>query len=148
MRTLRVLTRYSAGTQRGTQRLLGGTPPHCTHRPARQVAPGVFLGAQCSAGYRGRLWTFRQYSGFGSAEETNERYKFLIQQGQTGLSVALDLPTQCGYDPTDPMASSEVGKVGVPIATLADAEILFDGLDLAKLSTSFTINDERDPGLT
>jgi methylmalonyl-CoA mutase N-terminal domain/subunit len=91
-------------------------------------------------GYRGRLWTFRQYSGFGSAEETNERYKFLINQGQTGLSVALDLPTQCGYDPTDPMASSEVGKVGVPIATLADAEILFDGLDLAKLSTSFTIN--------
>jgi len=91
-------------------------------------------------GYRGRLWTFRQYSGFGSAEATNERYKFLIAQGQTGLSVALDLPTQCGYDPTDPMASAEVGKVGVSLSNLADAEILFDGLDLAKLSTSFTIN--------
>jgi len=91
-------------------------------------------------GYRGRLWTFRQYSGFGSAEETNERYKFLIAQGQTGLSVALDLPTQCGYDPTDPMASAEVGKVGVSLSNLAEAEILFDGLDLAKLSTSFTIN--------
>ena len=89
-------------------------------------------------GYRGRLWTFRQYSGFGSAEETNERYKFLIAQGQTGLSVAL--PTQCGYDPTDPMASAEVGKVGVSLSNLAEAEILFDGLDLAKLSTSFTIN--------
>jgi len=91
-------------------------------------------------GYRGRLWTFRQYSGFGSAEETNERYKFLIAQGQTGLSVALDLPTQCGYDPTDSMASAEVGKVGVSLSNLADAEILFDGLDLTKLSTSFTIN--------
>ena len=91
-------------------------------------------------GYRGRLWTFRQYSGFGSAEETNERYKFLIEQGQTGLSVALDLPTQCGFDPTDPMARSEVGKVGVSLATLAEAELLFDGLDLSQLSTSFTIN--------
>ena len=91
-------------------------------------------------GYRGRLWTFRQYSGFGSAEETNERYKFLIAQGQTGLSVALDLPTQCGYDPTDAMASAEVGKVGVSLSTLAEAELLFEGLDLTKLSTSFTIN--------
>ncbi|MSQ69475.1 MAG: methylmalonyl-CoA mutase [Gammaproteobacteria bacterium] len=91
-------------------------------------------------GYRGRLWTFRQYSGFGSAEETNERYKFLIAQGQTGLSVALDLPTQCGYDPTAPMASAEVGKVGVSLSNLAEAELLFEGLDLAKLSTSFTIN--------
>ncbi len=110
--------------------------------PARIGAPGEypFTRGIFENGYRGRLWTFRQYSGFGSAEETNARYKFLINQGQTGLSVALDLPTQCGYDPTDPMASSEVGKVGVPIATLADAEILFDGLDLAKLSTSFTIN--------
>jgi methylmalonyl-CoA mutase N-terminal domain/subunit len=91
-------------------------------------------------GYRGRLWTLRQYSGFGSAEETNQRYRFLIEQGQTGLSVALDLPTQCGYDPTDVMARPEVGKVGVSLSSLADAEILFDGLDLSKLSTSFTIN--------
>ncbi|MDH5535699.1 MAG: methylmalonyl-CoA mutase family protein [Betaproteobacteria bacterium] len=91
-------------------------------------------------GYRGRLWTFRQYSGFGTAEESNQRYRFLLEQGQTGLSVALDLPTQCGYDPVDPMAKSEVGKVGVSLSTLADAEVLFDGIDLAGISTSFTIN--------
>mgnify|MGYP002867421528 FL=1 len=91
-------------------------------------------------GYRGRLWTFRQYSGFGTAEDTNARYKFLLEAGQTGLSVALDLPTQCGYDPTDPIAAPEIGKVGVSIATLADAEILFSGIDLARISTSFTIN--------
>jgi methylmalonyl-CoA mutase N-terminal domain/subunit len=91
-------------------------------------------------GYRGRLWTFRQYSGFGSAEETNERYQFLLRQGLTGLSVALDLPTQCGYDPDDTMSSGEVGKVGVSLATLAEAELLFRGIDLATISTSFTIN--------
>ncbi|UQG62757.1 methylmalonyl-CoA mutase family protein (plasmid) [Marinobacter sp. M3C] len=91
-------------------------------------------------GYRGRLWTFRQYSGFGTAENTNERYRFLLESGQTGLSVALDLPTQCGYDPTDPMARSEVGKVGVSLSNLAEAEILFDGIDLSEISTSFTIN--------
>src|SRR5450830_547303 len=66
-------------------------------------------------GYNGRLWTIRQYSGFGTAEESNERYKFLLAQGQTGLSVALDLPTQCGYDPTHPMARPEIGKVGVSL---------------------------------
>jgi methylmalonyl-CoA mutase, N-terminal domain len=91
-------------------------------------------------GYRGKLWTFRQYSGFGTAEESNQRYRFLLEQGQTGLSVALDLPTQCGYDPVDPMAKSEVGKVGVSLSTLADAEVLFDGIDLSRISTSFTIN--------
>jgi methylmalonyl-CoA mutase N-terminal domain/subunit len=91
-------------------------------------------------GYRGRLWTIRQYSGFGTAEATNERYKFLLDKGQTGLSVALDLPTQCGYDPVDPMARPEIGKVGVSLSNLAEAEILFDGIDLAKISTSFTIN--------
>ncbi len=91
-------------------------------------------------GFRGRLWTFRQYSGFGSAEESNERYRFLLERGQTGLSVALDLPTQCGYDPTDPMARSEVGTVGVSISNLSDMETLFRGIDLAKVSTSFTIN--------
>jgi len=91
-------------------------------------------------GYRGRLWTIRQYSGFGTAEATNERYKFLLDQGQTGLSVALDLPTQCGYDPIHPMARPEVGKVGVSLSSLAEAEILFDGIDLSKISTSFTIN--------
>jgi methylmalonyl-CoA mutase N-terminal domain/subunit len=92
------------------------------------------------AGYRERLWTIRQYAGFGTAEETNERYKFLLDQGQTGLSVALDLPTQCGYDPVDPMARPEIGKVGVSLSNLAEAEILFDGIDLSSISTSFTIN--------
>jgi methylmalonyl-CoA mutase N-terminal domain/subunit len=91
-------------------------------------------------GYRRRLWTFRQYSGFGSAEETNRRYRFLLERGQTGLSVALDLPTQCGYDPVDPMARPEIGKVGVSLSNLAEAEILFDGIDLERISTSFTIN--------
>lgn len=91
-------------------------------------------------GYRGRIWTMRQYSGFGTAEESNERYRFLLRQGQTGLSVALDLPTQCGYDPVDPMARSEIGKVGVSLSNLSEMEILFDGIDLSKISTSFTIN--------
>ena len=91
-------------------------------------------------GYRGRLWTIRQYSGFGTAEESNERYRFLLEQGQTGLSVALDLPTQCGFDPVDPMARPEIGKVGVSLSNLSEAEILFEGLDLAGISTSFTIN--------
>ena len=91
-------------------------------------------------GYRGRLWTMRQYSGFGSAEESNRRYRFLLEQGQTGLSVALDLPTQCGFDPVDPMARPEVGKVGVSLSTLAEMEALFDGIDLGAISTSFTIN--------
>jgi methylmalonyl-CoA mutase N-terminal domain/subunit len=91
-------------------------------------------------GYRGRLWTFRQYSGFGSAEETNERYRFLLEKGSTGLSVALDLPTQCGYDPDDVMSLGEVGKVGVSMFSLAEAETVFAGIDLSKISTSFTIN--------
>ena len=91
-------------------------------------------------GYRGRLWTIRQYSGFGTAEESNARYRFLLQQGQTGLSVALDLPTQCGLDPVDRMARPEIGKVGVSLSNLSEMEILFDGIDLGRISTSFTIN--------
>lgn len=91
-------------------------------------------------GFRGRKWTMRQYSGFGSAEESNARYRFLLEQGQTGLSVALDLPTQCGYDPTDPIAVAEVGKVGVSLSNLSEMEILFRDIDLAAISTSFTIN--------
>src|ERR1700733_4988973 len=91
-------------------------------------------------GYHGRLWTIRQYSGFGTAEESNERYKFLLAKGQTGLSVALALPTQCGLDPTHPMARPEIGKVGVSLSNLAEAEILFKDIDLSKISTSFTIN--------
>lgn len=91
-------------------------------------------------GYRGRLWTIRQYSGFGTAEETNERYRFLLDSGTTGLSVALDLPTQCGFDPDDTMSLGEVGKVGVSMFSLAEAETVFNGIDLSKISTSFTIN--------
>jgi methylmalonyl-CoA mutase, N-terminal domain len=90
--------------------------------------------------YRGRLWTMRQYAGFGTARESNERYRYLLSQGQTGLSVAFDLPTQIGYDSDASIASGEVGKVGVAIDTLADMEILFDNIPLEKVSTSMTIN--------
>ena len=90
--------------------------------------------------YRGRFWTMRQYAGFATAEETNRRYRYLLDQGQTGLSVAFDLPTQIGYDSDHPLAEGEVGKVGVAIDTLQDMEILFDGIPLGKVSTSMTIN--------
>ncbi len=90
--------------------------------------------------YRGRLWTMRQYAGFGSAAETNRRFKYLLGQGQTGLSVAFDLPTQIGYDSDHPLAAGEVGKVGVAIDSLADMETLFDGIPLDQVSTSMTIN--------
>jgi methylmalonyl-CoA mutase N-terminal domain/subunit len=90
--------------------------------------------------YRGRYWTMRQYAGFGTAKESNERYKYLLEQGQSGLSIAFDLPTQIGYDSDDPIAYGEVGKVGVAIDTLADMEILFDKIPLDKVSTSMTIN--------
>jgi methylmalonyl-CoA mutase N-terminal domain/subunit len=90
--------------------------------------------------YRGRLWTMRQYAGFGSAEETNERFKYLLAQGQTGLSVAFDLPTQIGYDSDHSLARGEIGKVGVAIDSLEDIEALFDGIPLDKVSTSMTIN--------
>ena len=90
--------------------------------------------------YRGRLWTMRQYAGFGTAEESNKRYKYLLKQGQTGLSVAFDLPTQIGYDSDHSMALGEVGKVGVAIDSLKDMETLFDGIPLDKVSTSMTIN--------
>lgn len=90
--------------------------------------------------YRARFWTMRQYAGFGSAEETNRRFRYLLDQGQTGLSVAFDLPTQIGYDSDDPMARGEVGKVGVAIDSLADMEQLFDGIPLDRVSTSMTIN--------
>jgi methylmalonyl-CoA mutase, N-terminal domain len=92
------------------------------------------------AGYRSRLWTMRQYAGFGSAAETNKRYRFLLEQGQTGLSVAFDLPTQMGHDPDAPIAQGEAGKVGVSIATLEDMQDLFEGIPLDSVSTSMTIN--------
>src|ERR671937_1407694 len=92
------------------------------------------------SGYRGRAWTMRQYAGFGSAEETNRRFRYLLESGQTGLSVAFDLPTQMGYDSDDPVAEGEVGRTGVPIDSLADMELLFDGIPLHRVSTSMTIN--------
>ncbi|HAI86876.1 MAG TPA: methylmalonyl-CoA mutase [Firmicutes bacterium] len=90
--------------------------------------------------YRGRFWTMRQYAGFATAEESNRRYKYLLEQGQTGLSVAFDLPTQIGYDSDHELSAGEVGKVGVAIDSLADMETLFDGIPLNKVSTSMTIN--------
>ncbi|MDH4210849.1 MAG: methylmalonyl-CoA mutase family protein [candidate division WOR-3 bacterium] len=90
--------------------------------------------------YTGRLWTMRQYAGYGTAEESNKRYKYLLAHGQTGLSVAFDLPTQMGYDSDNPLSEGEVGKTGVAIDSLADMEILFDGIPLDKVSTSMTIN--------
>jgi methylmalonyl-CoA mutase N-terminal domain/subunit len=90
--------------------------------------------------YRGRFWTMRQYAGFGTAEDTNRRYRFLLEQGQTGLSVAFDLPTQIGYDSDHPLAQGEVGKVGVTIDSIKDMETLFDQIPLDKVSTSMTIN--------
>jgi len=104
--------------------------------------PGEFpftRGVQATM-YRGRFWTMRQYAGFATPEETNKRYKYLLEHGQTGLSVAFDLPTQIGYDSDHPLSEGEVGKVGVAIDTLKDMEILFDGIPLDKVSTSMTIN--------
>ncbi len=104
--------------------------------------PGLFpftRGVQPTM-YRGRLWTMRQYAGFGTAEETNARFRYLLEQGQTGLSVAFDLPTQMGYDSDAPEAEGEVGRVGVAIDSLADMEVLFSGIPLDRVSTSMTIN--------
>jgi methylmalonyl-CoA mutase, N-terminal domain len=111
-------------------------------RRADEPAPGAFpytRGIHKDM-YRGRLWTMRQYAGFGTAAESNERYRFLLEQGQTGLSVAFDLPTQIGYDSDDPMANGEVGKVGVAISSLEDMEILFKDIPMDAISTSMTIN--------
>src|SRR5438128_2445194 len=90
--------------------------------------------------YRGRPWTLRQYAGFASAEESNARYRYLLERGQTGLSIAFDLPTQLGYDSDDPRAEGEVGRTGVAIDSLADMEVLFDSIPLGEVSTSMTIN--------
>ncbi|HET9782641.1 MAG TPA: methylmalonyl-CoA mutase family protein [Candidatus Dormibacteraeota bacterium] len=111
-------------------------------RRAEEPSPGAFpftRGIHKDM-YRGRLWTMRQYAGFGTAAESNRRYRFLLDQGQTGLSVAFDLPTQIGYDSDDPMANGEVGKVGVAIDSLEDMEVLLEGIPLHKVSTSMTIN--------
>ena len=127
-------------------------PVDTLYQPAEEAAGAAYLdqlgfpgeypftrGVQPSM-YRSRFWTMRQYAGFATAEETNQRYRFLLENGQTGLSVAFDLPTQIGYDSDHPLATGEVGKVGVAIDTLADMEILFDSIPLDKVSTSMTIN--------
>ena len=90
--------------------------------------------------YRGNLWSMRQYAGFADADESNRRFKYLLEQGQTGLSVAFDLPTQMGFDSDNPMVRADVGRVGVAVDTLRDMEILFDGIPLNHITTSFTIN--------
>src|SRR5574343_2080376 len=113
-----------------------------TNPPAPLENPGVFpftRGVQPDM-YRGRLWTMRQYAGFSTAEESNKRYHYLLNQGVMGLSVAFDLPTQIGYDSDHALAEGEVGKVGVAIDSLADMELLFKGIELEKVSTSMTIN--------
>ncbi len=112
----------------GIEKRLGhpGAPPY-----TRGIHPDM---------YRGRLWTMRQYAGFGDAKSTNERFKYLIEAGQTGLSVAFDLPTQMGYDSDDVVAEGEVGRVGVAISTIDDLAVLFDGLDQSQISVSMTIN--------
>src|SRR5213078_4073220 len=93
-----------------------------------------------NTGYRGKLWTMRQFAGFGTPEQTNARFKYLTREGQTGLSVAYDLPALMGYDADSPLSLGEVGKCGVNVTSLADMETLFDGIDLARITTSMTIN--------
>src|SRR5438270_9619045 len=114
------------GWDPGRQLGMPGQPPY-----TRGVYPKM---------YRGRLWTMRQYAGFGTAEATNERFKFLLAAGQTGLSCAFDLPTQMGYDSDHPRAEGEVGKVGVAIDSIDDMERLLDGIPLVEVTTSMTIN--------
>jgi methylmalonyl-CoA mutase N-terminal domain/subunit len=111
-------------------------------QPASTPLPGDFPYTRGihPSGYRGRLWTMRQFAGFGTARETNERFKFLLQHGQTGLSTAFDFPTLMGYDSDHPRSEGEVGKTGVAISSLADMETLFEGIPLDKVSTSMTIN--------
>src|SRR5712692_2260117 len=116
--------------------------PYCIEYDAQLGDPGSFpftRGVRPDM-YRGRLWTMRQYAGFGSAEESNARYLYLISQGARGLSVAFDLPTQMGMDPDHPMAQGEVGRAGVSICSLEDMERLFQGIRLEEVSTSMTIN--------
>jgi len=140
-----------AGEQQVSYRTLSGLPVDPVYRPTGAEVedyaadlgdPGAYPYTRgvYPTMYRGRLWTMRQYAGYASAEESNRRYRYLLDQGQTGLSVAFDLPTQLGYDSDHPLAEGEVGKVGVPISSLEDMERLFDGIPLDRVSTSMTIN--------
>src|SRR5216117_336128 len=114
-------------------------PAGFDERVGRPGEPPFVRGVQATM-YRGRLWTMRQYAGMGDAEESNKRYKYLLANGTTGLSVAFDLPTQIGFDSDHPLAAGEVGRVGVAISSLADMERLFAGIPLDRVSTSMTIN--------
>ena len=111
-------------------------------KKSKDVAPGKhpFTRGIHSGMYRDRLWTMRQYSGFGDAAQTNKRYRFMLEKGQTGLSVAFDMPTLMGYDPDHPWSEGEVGKCGVSVASIKDMERLFDGINLGDISVSQTIN--------
>jgi methylmalonyl-CoA mutase, N-terminal domain len=134
----------SARTSSGLELDVVYTPESISHLdPLQDIGlPGEYpftRGVQPTM-YRGRVWTMRQYSGFGTPRESNQRYKWLLEQGQTGISVALDLPTQLGLDSDDPEAVDDVGRVGVAIDTLADMEVLFEGIPIDRVSTSFTIN--------
>src|ERR1035437_4916845 len=108
--------------------------------PDEQPGEFPFTRGVQSTMYRSKFWTMRQYAGFSTAEESNKRYHYLLNNGTTGLSVAFDLPTQIGYDSDHPLAEGEVGKSGVAINSLQDMEILFDGIELEKITTSMTIN--------
>jgi methylmalonyl-CoA mutase N-terminal domain/subunit len=128
-------------------RTISGRPLERVYGPAAGGAPDVadpgqypYTRGLYPGGYRARLWTMRQFSGFGTPEETNARYKALLAAGATGLSVAFDLPTLMGRDPDDPLSDGEVGRCGVSVATLADLETLFDGIDIGAITTSMTIN--------
>ena len=135
-------------TMRETQ---SGVPLEPVYRPADRQAheyaerlgdPGTFpftRGPHASM-YRGKRWTMRMFSGFGTPEDTNRRFKFLLEHGQTGLSTAFDMPTLMGFDPDDPKSRGEVGREGVSVASVADMERLFDGIALDRVSTSMTIN--------
>src|SRR5437762_8966916 len=116
--------------------------PEALPPPEAIGAPGEFPFTRGlhPSGYRGKLWTMRQYAGFGTAAESNRRYRYLLESGTTGLSVAFDLPTQIGYDSDDPQAAGEVGRVGVAIDSLEDMETLLEGIPLDRVSTSITIN--------
>src|SRR5437667_5766493 len=119
-----------------------GIPILASYGSGPPPPPGTFPFTRGISGpmYRERYWTMRQYAGFGTARESNRRYRYLLERGQTGLSVAFDLPTQIGYDADSPMARGEVGKVGVHIGSLHDMETLLDGIPLERVSTSMTIN--------
>ncbi|MCB0321737.1 MAG: methylmalonyl-CoA mutase, partial [Bdellovibrionales bacterium] len=121
---------------------LSGLPIQRLYGPEGGEVPGAYPYTRGvhETMYRGRLWTMRQYAGFGSARETNERYKLLLERGSSGLSVAFDLPTQMGRDPDHGLSKGEVGKVGVSIATVDDMRVLFDGIPLQDVSVSMTIN--------